>query len=553
MKSEIQKILKGTNNEDKRGLFAFNPNQRTDIILKKFRVWSKYFFPDYFIDELGNPVEDAPFHKTMLQGYLMVYAGKEKEFLNVAGKGLSKTTLSKLWKAFCIANDRTHYRKYIKILSKDIDNARQVTTDVYNLLVAVKSLYPEIFRKTEVKREERMDSFTTSTGIKMVADSIGTSQRGDVQESSRPDYVEFDDFEDRLSLASLALTEKIWANMEEARTGLSKDGGCVYNCNYLSERGNVHKLVKSIDHKLITPIAKGKDDNGFIPTWPSYYTSEDIQKIYNKCQKTPDSDFWGEYMCKPSKSMDVYFDRESVDKQKPKEPIDEVSGLKIFYKYNPSHRIGSGHDVGGGVGLDYSTSVFMDFDTIPIQVTATYKNNRIKPDAFGYEIARQCKKFGENFCAVEKNYGSTLDILKTIYPEKMLYKTQSFKPKVSRPFREEKPKEYGWDTNPATKPKMLIDLAQAVESGLIELNDKDLINEMREFTRDDLMDRNIDPRLATRHFDLLMACAIAYQTKNFVPKPEVKRPYDYWMPDNPELTVIDTTGRAKKKSDNPAL
>ena len=44
--------------------------------------------------------------------------------------------------------------------------------------------------------------------------------------------------------------------MEEAKNGLSKDGGAVYTANYLSERGNVHKLIKETENKkvLIVPI-----------------------------------------------------------------------------------------------------------------------------------------------------------------------------------------------------------------------------------------------------------------------------------------------------------
>jgi DNA-binding response OmpR family regulator len=41
------------------------------------------------------------------------------------------------------------------------------------------------------------------------------------------------------------------ANLEEARNGLSKNGGIIYLCNYLSERGNVHKLVQKKDNAKI--------------------------------------------------------------------------------------------------------------------------------------------------------------------------------------------------------------------------------------------------------------------------------------------------------------
>jgi hypothetical protein len=63
---------------------------------------------------------------------------------------------------------------------------------------------------------------------------------------------------------------------------------------------------------------------------------------------------------------------------------------------------------------------------------------------------------------------------------------------------------------------MLADLARAVEDGHVELNDKDLIQECKSYSRNDLMDADGDPRLVTRHFDLLIAASIGFQMKGFV-------------------------------------
>jgi hypothetical protein len=54
-----------------------------------------------------------------------------------------------------------------------------------------------------------------------------------------------------------------------------------------------------------------------------------------------------------------------------------------------------------------------------------------------------------------------------------------------------------------------------MEDGLLELSDPDLIAELRAYIRDDLMDRDEDVRLTTRHFDLLIACAIAWQMRSY--------------------------------------
>ena len=528
MNKAVLKILNSGNNPQIKALFAFDRETDLELIRKKFLYWSRYFFPQFFESK------DAPFHKRIDEGNIGVYKNGGS-FLDVVYRGGAKTTRTKLFIAFAIANDEGHYRKYFKVLSRDLSNAKQITTDVYNILISrrVRALYPEIFEKTPEKREETMISFTTATGIKMTADTVGTDQRGDIQDESRPDFLLFEDFETRLSLMSALTTHKIWANIDEAITGLSLEGGAVYNGNYISERGNVHKLVQQIKNQIIIPI----EENGE-PTWPERYSKDDIHRLrFGDQNNKPVEDYEGDYLCKPSASKDVYFDRESLDKQIPKEPIDEIAGLKIYKKYDPSHRIGSGHDVGGGVGLDSSTSCFMDFDILPISVIATYKNNEIKPDAFAYEIARQGKRFGENLAAVEKNYGSTLDILKTIYPTDKIHKIQRGIQKIVF----QAPVEYGFETNSVTKPKILADLSHAIENGLIELNDPDLIAEAKSFTLNDLMDKEVDPRLATRHFDLLMAACIAYQTNRFIKKPFQKPIYDPWQ-----------QRRIEQKQKNPA-
>lgn len=87
------------------------------------------------------------------------------------------------------------------------------------------------------------------------------------------------------------------------------------------------------------------------------------------------------------------------------------------------------------------------------------------------------------------------------------------------------PSTYGWSTNSLTKSQMLSALREAVESGLLELSDQDLINELKSYTRNDLIDNPPDPRLTTRHFDLLTACAIAWQMKTHA-RPAPKKQYE---------------------------
>jgi len=441
--SEIFKILEEGSITEVRALFAFNKETSLEDILKKFRIWTRWFFPDYFLDQNEEPIKDAPFHNDFDINAIRVYRGEQSDFVNAGFRGCAKTTRNKLLVAFCISNDEDNSRKFIKILSSDGSNSRQFVTDIYNMFVTerVTYHYPEIFQRGVKKREETMSSFTTSGGVKITSGTVGMEQRGDVQEESRPDFIIFTDFETRKTLRSAVITQAIWDNMEEARTGLSKGGGSVYECNYLSERGNVHKLIQSRKNVLITPIIK----NGQ-PTWPSQYTLTDIKNIEQSAD-----DFAGEYLCLPSAGLDVLFDRDCLENQIPREPIKTIAGFKMFYPFNPGHRYGGGADVSGGVGLDHSTTVFIDFTQNPNRVVATFKNNTIKPDIFGDEIERQCVLYGKPIFAPEaNNHGhATIGRLKQIYDNIYLRETSDIKKDmiVAR--------DYGWLTTNATKPKML--------------------------------------------------------------------------------------------------
>ncbi len=497
-----------------------------------FNVWGRYFFPKFY------KVDDAPFHEEIDTNNLRNYRGLQTIFVDIAFRGAAKTTRTKLFVAFAIANDEDHFRRYIKVLSADGANSRQIVTDVYNLLINKDAkmgyYYPEIFQKTDEKRQETMATFTTATGVKMQADTVGTDQRGDIQEDTRPDFIWFDDFETRKTLRSAVTTQAIWDNMDEAKNGLSINGACLYNCNYLSERGNVHKLVvKYPNNTLITPI-KGKVLYNIFhdgpPNWPAAYTREAVEA------KLKDADDpAGEYLCVPSAGADIYFDRKTIDKQEVKTPVDEVAGFRIYHKYDPSHRYGSGHDVAKGVQLDSSASVFIDFTTVPFKVVATYANNEIEPRQFAYEIKSEAQRFGKPIVAVENNkFEDCLGKLRDIYDN--LYFEEEDETRAGIP---SKTRYYGWNTNSATKSKMLGDLKAAVHDGHLELSDPALIAELRSYTRDDLMDKEDDVRLTTRHFDLLIACAIAYQMKDFAEVAKSEESSNYEQPAYESPTLDD--------------
>jgi len=507
---EIKQILKSNDPKLLRALFSFTLADSDEKILLKFNLWARYFFPHHFESA------DAEIHDDINKNNLAAYRGVIDAFVNIAFRGAGKDVKTKDFIAFVILNDTDHSRRFFKVIAEDGSNSTQAVTDIYNMLVAprVLAVHPDTFAKAgdKVKLAETMHDFVTATGVKVTADTVGSSQRGAVQDVYRPDFIWFNDFENRITLRSAVKTRAIWDNMEEARTGLQKGGACVYTCNYISEMGNVHRIVteKLSPRKriLIVPIAVKNSHGRWIPVWDRY-THEDVAQM-----EISDDDFEGERLCKPAAAKDIFFDRERLDRMPILTPVKEINSFKIYRQYNPSHRYASGHDVAGGVGLDSSTSVFIDFDIFPAQVAATYHDNLIKPDVFGDEIYRQVEYFGFCLIAPEKNNHGHATIARLRQLDKAdICTTEKKQDSILMPTA----KEYGWLTNAVTKLTMLTHFRKAVEDGLIELNDPVLIAEAKAFTRNDMMDKPIDPRLVantTRHFDLLMAACIAWQMRD---------------------------------------
>lgn len=539
----INDILQNGNPEQLLALFLIRETDDAVRLAFRFSIWARYFYPRFFT------FKDAEFHTQSDEYLAQLYLGEIDSFSNLGFRGCAKTTRSKLFRSYVIANDRRpQRRRYFKILTEDSSNSTQIVTDVYNLLIEprVRNLYPEIFEKSEYKREETMSSFTTATGVKVKADTVGAAQRGDIQDEARPDWVEFDDFETRKTLRSAVVTKAIWDNMEEARNGLAKGGACHYLGNYLSEAGNVHKLVQKANARnpvLIVPIW----DEDKEPFWPAKYTREEIEAIQAVAE-----DFEGEYLCEPSKGKDILVDRERLAKMG--SPVKKIIGdLHIFHDYDPSHDYAGGQDVAGGVGLDSSTNVIIDFSTVPARVVASYASNTIKPEAFGSAVAEHGRLYGECLVAPENNkFDSAIGQLKREYPNEMIYITQRDDSRVNQK-QSVASMEFGWNTNTLTKPKMVMGAIKAINDGLLDLSDPRIVAEARSYTRNDLMDSTPDPRLTTRHFDLFMAVCIAWQMKDCQQLTLRKRKQQAPKPPRKELQVseYDTVIRRESQTVRP--
>ena len=190
-------------------------------------------------------------------------------------------------------------------------------------------------------------------------------------------------------------------------------------------------------------------------------------------------------------------------------PVFIDGDLFIYEHYRRGHMYGLGADVGDGVGLDSSTIVVIDFTVM--KVVATYKSSTIDPVNFAYEIQRVGNMYGVCIAAPENaRAGTSVCItLNGIYPN--LYKFE-----IQGNVQNRVTERLGWSTNAATKPLMMAELKSIVEmeeeQSLI-IPDEGLIREMRMYAKDDNIATAEQQRKTTRHFDLLIACAIAWQMR----------------------------------------
>lgn len=207
------------------------------------------------------------------------------------------------------------------------------------------------------------------------------------------------------------------------------------------------------------------------------------------------------------------FSAESLNLQTPLDGT-KIGDWIIFKDYLPSHRYAVGADVAEGVGQDSSTGQVIDLTTN--EQVACYKSNSIAPDMFAHELRWAANRYGGALIAPERNnHGhTTIATLKT-FPEVAIYQEEILDQAINR-----KTVKLGWLTTGASKPLMLYELHEAINSNAIKIYDKTTLSELRTYDKQDLSVTRFDPD-QTKHWDMVIALAIAYaMRKVFIPVPD---------------------------------
>lgn len=491
----IEYILLDGTPEEKRELFNFTIEDDDLVILKKFKLFTRSSYTRFF--DSG----EAPFHEDAILNFIAIYKGRQNG-VEIAFRGAAKTSLLKLFIAFALLCDSEGHRKYIKILSKDGKNSKQIVTDIYNLILEVVDVFGNIFdREDQRKREETMSSFTTESGRKLSSGTVGQTQRGHIQDAYRPDFLWFEDIEDRDSVSSVTITDGIIKKADEAIQGLSLEGSYILTANYISDTGSVQWFLNRPN--IVSHIVPIVDEKGN-PTWPERYTEEKIEAL-----KGGTDDWAGEYLCDPTRVGDKFFDIDAINAaiEKIKKPEKESAGVRYWADFLPHHRYGIGEDLSDGVGADSCALALFDFTSG--ELVASADDNLMAPDLFTYEVARVGSEFGNCIIAPEINNtcgGIAISTLKDIQ-YKQIYVKEIFD-KVGNVLST----QLGWESNRKTKPMMYYEFRKDFNDGLIKIYDERVLKEMKAYTKADL--KEVRSGSVTRHFDLLTSVVIAWQMKD---------------------------------------
>ena len=522
-----------------RELLRPRQNDSVDLIYEKLRIFQRIFFIDSF------KYEDAEFHKEIDRTYAeQIYSflnyGKPKYrgVLIIGFRESAKTTKVKFNEVYltCYLNDLVDS---VNIISENESSSSQFTMDMFNILAFSKlSRYfgdiIAIENRSKKKESQTMSKFSTMTGVTFISKSARTTTRGTVKvditddgnvETKRPKKIIFDDIENENTIRSLANTEQIYQVMESSIDGLDQIVGCFTLLgNYLSLRGNVAKYLRKYKDdenvKIINiPIL---DDLGK-PTWEDKYcrTNKEaselakkgkIKKSVEQIQKDSDN-FQTEYMNNPSRST-VYFDDDSIKYLNVETLVKESNrtdeGLLIIEEPDNKSVYIMSVDCAKGVGGDQSAFVITKISGIRYKEVANFKSNKISPENLAPYCVGLAQKYNQALIIPENNYPGN-EFIAFLTP---IYKN-IFKRVVKKDERGIDIYEYGVNTNPKTKPEMLLFLKRILKDKLLEVSSQILYDQISEYPADDV--HTIKQKDGSGgHFDLFMSFVIGIANAGFI-------------------------------------
>lgn len=514
-----------------------SPALRVAICEREPMLFAAYYFTQYFKFEVPD------FHYDLYEDCKGLTDGTINEAAWIVHRYGAKTALAKIalaiW-AICYKKKR-----YINWDSEDKSNAESALFDITLALQTNKKIisdFGHLYHKKPQKEAlseaklKRINNFITENGVKVEAFSTHVSTRGRLYGEIRPDLFILDDIENNITKDSFQKTHSVISHYDEMKSGLTAGASVLVLGNYITDTGSVAHIMEGVKRnkdKARLRFIPVVDKKGII-SWPAQFVKTDKEAVeLNRSISDPtlhktsleakrrelgDAVFETEMMLNPSKSGDLYFDREKVDEalKHVKEPIEVNADMKVWGKHSPRCRYGMGADTAEGIGADSNASAIIQgsMKNTPAILVASFEDNQMSNTIFGWELKRQGAVYGFPYLVNELNqtgYGTQAELINAEYPTDKMYRRE-VKNKTTNRVQQ----EFGWKATTGTKSEVMGEFKRAWEEGEILIYDEALLNEMRLYTK-------AAARLAnrvkgeSRHYDKLRAAALAWYALSFAP------------------------------------
>jgi hypothetical protein len=530
------------------------PAIRKEICKRYPKFFSAYYFSQYF------KFKTPDFHNDLYKDAVRLTTGEIEEVMWCLFRESAKTSIAKIIVCWLICYKFKTNIKWDSYDDSSGDNA------LFDITVALQSnqrlisdfgnLYHTKKHKnaqSEAKRKQ-IKNFITENGVSVSSITTQQATRSkNSQGENRTDFYVVDDFENYTTKESFTITNAIKKHLDELRSGLPAGASVLYLCNYITDTGSVAYLMEEKfknNPKAIVRFIPIVDIYGKI-VWTDKYVKTDLEahelnklildpklhktSLESKRRSLGDVVYETEMMLNPSKSGELYFDRQKVDNaiKLTTEPIDTNVDMKIWEKFSPRYRYGSGADTAEGIGADSNASAIIRDRTknTPALVVATFEDNQMSNYMLGHELKRQGGLYGYPYVVPELNntgYGTVIELINAKYPLEKIYRRE-----VRNQTTNKIQKEFGWKSTTSTKSEIMGAFKTAFEEGDLVILDSGLLEEMRLYTKSQLR-LSGRQKGATRHYDKLRATALAWHALIYAPLPEIERQTQYTVPGQDE-------------------
>ena len=385
------------------------------------------------------------------------------------------------------------------------------------------------FDESWVKKSKKtwIGNFLTSNNVRVQATSVKKAIRWEVFGWRRPDYFIVDDFENKETKGSWLKTKQVIDYFNEMIPWLSTNACAIFLCNKICDNGSVEHLYNTFSDNRDARIFEKALIEDWKITWDSKFVMTDKEMIainsdnstkvisVESLKRALDTEmpwmFAQEYLNEPLVEWERFFNVRLIDQAIKNVKEFNVDGLwKVWEKPNRKNEYRIALDVASGTWLDHT--VIQVIDVTEWEQVAEWVHDLTPPEHVVSEIIQASENY--NNCSVApENNGVGLSIV-AVMKEKWYSHLLTVESRFDN-IRNTMVNKYWWSTNSKTKPKMLYDLKRDFENGEIKINSVDLLKEMRSFSNFDIEHRNFNINdTVTRHYDRVMAFAIANQMKN---------------------------------------